>query len=109
LLSVNTYNMPYLQYLTFLEKVDFIYRQRKLKSASFSGNVHIACKLSGKITIASILNGCACLTIRKASRNISTCSMSSFCLRSANNRKKVSSSFNIISAIIGHFYYLLIK
>ena len=66
------------------EKVALICHQRVEKSSSPSGKVQIQCQWSGNITLASISNGCACLTSRKAARNPSTFSVSRLPRCSAN-------------------------
>jgi hypothetical protein len=66
-----------------LENADLTSRQRRLKSSSPSGSVQMQCRWSGKTATASSWNGCACLTVRNASRKVSICSVSSLRFRSA--------------------------
>jgi len=66
----------------FLEKLAFNKRQRVEKSWSLSGKVQMQWRWSGKITIASISNGCCLRTFSNELRNILILSTSRFCLRS---------------------------
>ena len=71
------------------ENTVLINLQRNAKSLSPSGNVHMACRWSGKITMASMAKGCRPRVYSKALRSNAMFSVNRDCERSARfNVKK---------------------